>query len=156
MALPPCHLLCQFYVSKRDTSLSCSFYQRSADIGLGVPFNIASYSLLTIMMAHLVGLLPGECIANFGDTHIYLDHRESLLLQLQRVPRPFPTLRLREYSSSPSLTSTQDPSQDHICKAPDHFQSEKITRKRFEDFKFEDFILENYHPHDKISMNLSV
>ena len=127
MALPPCHLLCQFYVSRKGT-LSCQFYQRSCDIGLGVPFNIASYSLLTIMMAHVTGLEPGEIIACLGDTHIYIDHIEALKTQVAREPRVFPTLKIRE----------------------------GIIRGRLEDFELEDFVLENYQPHGKIAMTMSV
>ena len=92
MALPPCHTLFQFYVA--EGKLSCQLYQRSADLFLGVPFNIASYSLLTIMIAQVSGLQPGEFVHTFGDAHLYDNHREQADLQLSRVPLPLPTLRL--------------------------------------------------------------
>jgi len=92
MALPPCHLLFQFYVA--DGRLSCQLYQRSADIFLGVPFNIASYSLLTLMMAQVTGLQPGEFIWTGGDCHLYLNHLEQTDLQLSRAPHPLPAMRL--------------------------------------------------------------
>lgn len=127
MALPPCHLLCQFFVSTKGT-LSCQYYQRSCDVGLGVPFNIASYSLLTIMMAHVTGLQPGECISTMGDAHIYLDHVDALKVQVQRTPTAFPKLVIKE----------------------------GIKRERLEDFEIDDFELINYKPQAKIPMALSV
>lgn len=125
MALPPCHCFFQFFVFKNK--LSCQLYQRSADIGLGVPFNIASYSLLTIIVAKLTGLEPGEFIHTFGDVHVYSNHVEQLKTQLVRETRSFPTIRLndKEY-------------------------------KKLEDFKFEDFILDNYDPHPKIIMKMGI
>lgn len=92
MALPPCHLVFQFYVA--DGKLSCQMYQRSADMFLGVPFNIASYALLTMMVAQVCDLLPGEFIHTFGDTHIYLNHLEQVKLQLSRTPRKYPTMHI--------------------------------------------------------------
>ena len=92
MALPPCHLLFQFYVA--DGKLSCQLYQRSADIFLGVPFNIASYALLTLMVAQITGLKPGDFVHTLGDTHLYLNHLEQANLQLTRTPKPQPTMRL--------------------------------------------------------------
>ena len=119
MALPPCHCLFQFYVA--DGKLSCQLYQRSADIFLGVPFNIASYALLTMMVAQVTGLKPGEFIHTFGDAHLYLNHLEQARQQLARTPYPLPVMRL-----NPSVT--------------DIFA-----------FRYEDFTLENYqaHPHIK-------
>ena len=92
MALPPCHMLFQFYVA--DGKLSCQLYQRSADIFLGVPFNIASYALLTLMMAQVAGLEPGDFVHTFGDAHLYLNHLEQVETQLAREPYPLPTMRI--------------------------------------------------------------
>jgi thymidylate synthase len=92
MALPPCHILFQFYVA--DGKLSCQLYQRSADLFLGVPFNIASYALLTHMIAQVCGLKVGDFVHTFGDVHIYSNHLEQVELQLSREPRPLPTLQL--------------------------------------------------------------
>lgn len=126
MALPPCHMFCQFYV--QDGKLSCLMYQRSCDVGLGVPFNIASYSLLTIMIAHVTGLQPGEFIHCMGDTHIYSNHVEALQEQIQRTPRPFPKLYIRPGTQTESIDG----------------------------FKFEDFELVGYEPYEKISMKMAV
>jgi len=101
MALPPCHLLFQFYVA--EGRLSCQMYQRSADLFLGVPFNIASYALLTLMAAQVSGLAPGEFIHTFGDVHLYTNHLPQARLQLTRAPRPLPRLRL-----NPHVTSIHD------------------------------------------------
>jgi thymidylate synthase len=98
MALPPCHLLFQFYVS--EGRLSCQLYQRSADLFLGLPFNIASYALLTLMMAQVTGLRPGELVHTLGDVHLYLNHLEQADLQLSRTPYPLPQMRL-----NPAITS---------------------------------------------------
>jgi thymidylate synthase len=124
MALPPCHILFQFYVA--EGKLSCQLYQRSADIFLGVPFNIASYSFLLMMMAQATGLKPGEFIHTLGDAHIYLNHLEQVKLQLTRDPRTLPTVKL-----NPAIHSVFD-------------------------FKFEDFAIENYDPHPHIKGAISV
>ena len=124
MQLPPCHILFQFYVA--NGKLSCQLYQRSADIFLGVPFNIASYALLTMMMAQVTGLQPGEFIHTLGDAHIYLNHIEQVKLQLSRTPRPLPTL--------------------HINPAIGHI----------DEFKYEDFSLTNYDPHPHIKGDIAV
>ena len=124
MALPPCHILFQFYVA--DGKLSCQLYQRSADIFLGVPFNIASYSFLLMMMAQVCGLQPGEFIHTLGDAHIYLNHMEQVRLQLGRTPKSLPTVSL-----NPEV-------------------------KDIFDFKFEDFAVENYDPHPHIKGQISV
>ncbi|MBO9710778.1 MAG: thymidylate synthase [Caulobacter sp.] len=94
MALPPCHCLFQFFVA--DGKLSCQLYQRSADVFLGVPFNIASYALLTLMVAKVVGLEPGEFVHTFGDAHLYLNHLDQAREQIQREPFPFPTMRIAD------------------------------------------------------------
>ncbi|MFM2096803.1 MAG: Thymidylate synthase [Planctomycetota bacterium] len=124
MALPPCHLLFQFYVA--DGRLSCQLYQRSADVFLGVPFNIASYALLTMMVAQVTGLKPGDFVHTFGDAHLYTNHLEQANLQLQRDPRPLPTMHIN----------------------PD-------VRSLF-DFRFEDFELRNYDPHPHIPAPVAV
>ena len=117
-ALPPCHAFFQFYV--HNNKLSCQLYQRSADISLGVPFNIASYALLTEMIAHVCGYESGEFIHTFGDAHIYSNHYEQLELQLSRELRPLPTMKM-----NPDIHSIFD-------------------------FTFEDFELSNYNPHPHI------
>jgi len=124
MALAPCHLLFQFYVS--EGKLSCQLYQRSADLFLGVPFNIASYALLTMMIAQVTGLRPGEFIHTFGDAHIYTNHQEQVQLQLSREPRPLPTMVL-------------DPAVQTLA-----------------DFKYEDFTLDSYDSHPRIAAPIAV
>ena len=124
MALPPCHCLFQFYVA--DGRLSLQLYQRSADTFLGVPFNIASYALLLMMMAQVTGLKPGDFVHTTGDTHLYLNHLEQARLQLTRTPRPLPVMKIN----------------------PDV--------KNLFDFSYDDFSLEGYNPYDHIKAEVSV
>jgi len=124
MALPPCHLMFQFYVA--GGRLSCQLYQRSADVFLGVPFNIASYSLLTLMVAQVTGLKPGDFVHTFGDVHLYSNHVEQAEVQLSREPRALPEMRL-----NPDVQSIFD-------------------------FRYEDFSLENYDPHPRIPAPVAV
>lgn len=124
MALPPCHVLCQFYVN--DGALSCQLYQRSADLFLGVPFNIASYALLTLMIAQVCDLEAAEFIHTFGDLHLYQNHLEQAREQLSRPFRPLPTMKL-----NPAVTNVHD-------------------------FRFEDFTLLGYDPHPSIKAPIAV
>lgn len=124
MALPPCHTMFQFYVSNGE--LSCQLYQRSADVFLGVPFNIASYALLTMMVAQVCGLKAKDFVHTFGDAHIYSNHVEQAKLQLSREPRPLPQMRI-----NPAVNSIFD-------------------------FQYEDFTLENYDPHPHIKAEVAV
>ncbi len=124
MALPPCHALFQFYVA--DGRLSCQMYQRSADVFLGVPFNIASYALLTLMVAQVTHLAPGELVLTLGDAHLYVNHLEQARAQLVRAPRPFPRVRLNQ-------------------------QVHEIF-----DFAYDDFALEGYEPHAAIKAPIAV
>jgi len=124
MALAPCHVMFQFYVA--NGRLSCQLYQRSADLFLGVPFNIASYALLTLMVAQVCDLAPGEFVHTFGDVHLYANHLDQARLQLTREPRPLPTMRL-----DPQI-------------------------KRIDDFRFEHFHLDGYDPHPHIAAPVAV
>jgi thymidylate synthase len=124
MALPPCHALFQFYVA--DGRLSCQLYQRSADLFLGVPFNIASYALLLLMMAQVCGYRPGDFVHTFGDVHLYANHREQAETQLAREPRPLPRMRLNP------------------------------ERRELEEFVYADFTLEGYDPHPAIRAPVAV
>ena len=124
MALPPCHMFCQFYVANEE--LSCQMYQRSADMGLGVPFNIASYSLLTVMMAQVCGLKAGEFVHTIGDAHVYSNHVEALQEQIKRVPRAFPKIEI-----NPNV-------------------------KDIDEFKYSDFTIVGYSPDAAIKMKMAV
>ncbi|MDR1226191.1 MAG: thymidylate synthase [Prevotellaceae bacterium] len=124
MALPPCHTMFQFYVA--NGKLSCQLYQRSADTFLGVPFNIASYALLTMMMAQVCGLKPSEFVHTLGDTHLYINHLQQAKAQLQREPRTLPTMKI-----NPEVKSIFD-------------------------FKYEDFVLKNYDPYPGIKAPIAV
>jgi thymidylate synthase len=124
MALMPCHAIFQFYVA--ENKLSCQLYQRSADVFLGVPFNIASYALLTLMIAQVCGLEPGEFVHTFGDVHLYSNHVEQAKLQLTRKPYPLPVMRLNS------------------------------SVKNIFDFQFEDFTLESYQSHPAIKAAVAI
>lgn len=125
MVLPPCHCLVQFYVNSKK-ELSCQLYQRSGDMGLGIPFNIASYSLLTCMIAHITNLTPGEFIHTIGDAHVYLNHVKPLTEQCEKKPNEFPSLKFKR-----NITDIND-------------------------FTFEDIELINYNPNNKIYMEMSI
>jgi len=126
MSLPPCHMFCQFYVDTSCNEVSCQMYQRSADMGLGVPFNIASYALLTHLVAHVSGRKPGDFIHTIGDAHIYLNHTSALKEQLNRLPRAFPKLEIIK------------------------------DTKNINEFVYEDLKVIGYNPHKCIKMKISV
>lgn len=133
MALPPCHMFCQFYVTLPSPDyprprLSCLMYQRSADLGLGIPFNIASYALLTHMIARVTDCDAHELIMQLGDAHVYADHVDALKVQLERDPRAFPKL----------------------------VWADGTTADDIDGFKTEDFVVEGYKPHPKLEMAMSV
>ncbi len=134
MALPPCHMFCQFFVhqpleSGGKPGLSCQMYQRSCDLGLGIPFNIASYALLTYMVAHVTGTAPRALTLVLGDAHVYKDHVEPLKLQLQRQPHPFPTFS--------------------FARGPEQI-------KDIDSFTYDDFVVQGYKCHGKIEMKMAV
>lgn len=136
-------MFCQFYVStpteeQPRAKLSCQLYQRSCDMGLGVPFNIASYALLTKMIAYITDLDCGEFIHTMGDSHIYLDHTEALKIQIEREPRAFPKLYIRASQTNEGEGGV------------------KRTISNIDEFVLEDFVLEGYEPHKKIDMIMSV
>lgn len=124
MALPPCHIMCQFYVANDE--LSCQMYQRSADVGLGVPFNIASYALLTRIVAQVCGLKPGDFVHTLGDAHVYENHVEALKQQIARTPKPFPKLKINPFKTN------------------------------IDSFEVSDFELVGYNPHSSIKMKMAV
>ena len=124
MALAPCHIMFQFYVS--NGRLSCQLYQRSADVFLGVPFNIASYAILTMMIARVTNLVPGHFVHTFGDAHLYLNHLEQARTQITRVPRPLPKMKISG------------------------------NQRSIDDFRYEDFALESYDPHPHIAAPVAV
>ena len=126
MALPPCHMFCQFYVDTKSNELSCIMYQRSADMGLGVPFNIASYALLTHMIAQVTSRKPGDFIHTIGDAHVYMNHVDALKEQIERTPRAFPKLKIN----------------------PD--------KKGIDDFVYDDFEVVGYNPYKSIKMKMAV
>lgn len=126
MALPPCHVLCQFYVANGE--LSCLLYQRSCDMGLGVPFNVASYALLTHMIAHVTGLRPGDLVHTMGDTHVYLNHIEALQTQIERTPTSFPKIVFTPREGLKEIT----------------------------DYTIEDFEVVGYNPQSAIAMKMAV
>eukprot|EP00557_Chaetoceros_sp_GSL56_P008950 CAMPEP_0176487824 /NCGR_PEP_ID=MMETSP0200_2-20121128/6358_1 /TAXON_ID=947934 /ORGANISM="Chaetoceros sp., Strain GSL56" /LENGTH=549 /DNA_ID=CAMNT_0017884719 /DNA_START=76 /DNA_END=1725 /DNA_ORIENTATION=- len=126
MALPPCHMFCQFYVDTEKNELSCQMYQRSADMGLGVPFNIASYALLTHMMAQVTGRKPGDFVHTIGDCHVYMNHVDALKEQLERPPRAFPKIKINP------------------------------AKKNIDDFEYSDFEIIGYKPHKTIKMKMAV
>lgn len=180
MALPPCHMFAQFYVSfpsarrgarsasdgaagaggsrREDGSergvLSCHLYQRSCDMGLGIPFNIASYSLLTHMLAYACDLIPGTLTHSMGDAHVYADHVEALEEQIAREPRDFPTLEISRFSSTDSKDN--EASQDDGSKARGAARKEDIGVKAVEGWKVEDFVVQGYKPYAAVKMKMSV
>lgn len=134
MALPPCHLMCQFYVDTTHNEVSCHMYQRSADMGLGVPFNIASYALLTHLIAKVTGRKPGFLVHSLGDAHVYLNHIEPLQKQLKRTPRPFPKLFIRDNDNGTAQNGG----------------------KKIDEFVYDDLDVIGYHPYPSIAMKMAV
>ncbi|KAI8918800.1 thymidylate synthase/dCMP hydroxymethylase domain-containing protein [Entophlyctis helioformis] len=152
-----CHLLAQFYVSTPSPSqpiptLSCQLYQRSCDMGLGVPFNVASYALLTILLAHVCGYTPGEFVHCLGDAHVYCDHIDALRVQLDREPRPFPKLFIKPSASDVARAADGADTDAKMSVA------ERVDRalRELEAMEFERLEVVGYTPHGKIAMNMSV
>lgn len=141
MALPPCHMFAQFYVQDPDSNpvLNCQLYQRSADMGLGVPFNIASYALLTHMLAFVCGMRPGFFTHVLGDAHVYMDHIDALREQLDRSPTPFPELIINRPRDTFGLAGTED-----------------VGVKAIEGWQIEDFEIRGYKPGKSIAMKMAV
>lgn len=149
MALPPCHLLAQFYVTLGEEGtqpkLSCQLYQRSADIGLGVPFNIASYALFTILLAHATGCEPFEFIHTLGDAHVYSNHVETLKTQVDRQPRPFPKVFLKN-----TTTDGMTWREKRETRSVDDMLNELTS------FTYENLEIQGYLPMGKLSMKMAV
>lgn len=171
MALPPCHVLCQFYVSgqREHRTLNCQLYQRSCDMGLGVPFNIASYALLTKMLAHVCGYHAGDLVHCLGDAHIYVNHIDQLKQQIMRVPKKFPKLQINKGTPGDARVymSHLDQLKNQVEKVPEKFKMKDIVNyneevvvsyaiKTLELFQFQDLELVGYESHEHLKMKMSV
>ena len=142
-------MFCQFYVSQVDAErpvLSLQMYQRSADIGLGVPFNITSYSLLLVMIAHVVGMTPGDFVHVLGDAHVYMDHKDALKVQLEREPRSFPTITVKKEAVS---------YKELVKLGRDGGVVERVLEELIS-FRHDDFSVQGYEPYARIAMKMSV
>jgi len=155
MALPPCHMFCQFYVNLEPTpTLSCVLYQRSADMGLGVPFNIASYSLLILMICHVTGYQPGEFVHVLGDAHVYRNHVEALRVQLEREPKPFPQMKIHRL---PGSTGRLNVAGEQVTfEVPSPTKTINQMMSELETFELSDFELVGYEPHASVKMDMAV
>lgn len=154
MALPPCHMFCQFYVA--DGELSCQMYQRSCDLGLGVPFNVASYALLTCMVAQVCGLKPGDFVHVMGDAHVYANHVEPLKEQLKNSPRHFP---VSQCLFDLSVCCFWNPFFHFLFRFTTVMMQKLLINQEKRDidsFKPEDFEIQEYFPHKKIAMQMAV